>query len=165
MHQTMTRKLLPFLFCLPIALMAQRSPEEPAIMHPIVNLFKGMNKGDSALARQSFYENVNLQTVTKDKEGNVVLRTGDLDGFMKAIGTPHEPAWDEPIWNVKTAVDGDFAQVWASYAFYLGKEFHHCGVDAFHLIKTPDGWKIFNLVDTRQTEGCNVPTEIKARYK
>jgi len=56
--------------------------------------------------------------------------------------------------------------VWASYAFYLGKKFNHCGVDAFHLVKSEDGeWKIFHLADTGQKEGCNIPKKIGNQFK
>lgn len=63
-------------------------------------------------------------------------------------------------------MDGDFAQVWAKYAFYLGRQFSHCGVDAFHLVRNAqDEWKIFHLADTRQKEGCVIPKEVAERYK
>jgi len=52
-------------------------------------------------------------------------------------------------------MDGNLAQVWASYAFYRGNTFNHCGVDALHLFKVEDGqWHIFHLGDTRCTKGC-----------
>jgi hypothetical protein len=33
-------------------------------------------------------------------------------------------------------------------------EFSHCGVDAFILVLTEDGWRILSIADTRTTEGC-----------
>jgi hypothetical protein len=74
--------------------------------------------------------------------------------------------WSELIWSPKIEVDGNFAQVWAPYAFYVDKTFHHCGVDAFHLFKNAAGeWKIFQLSDTRQKEGCNVPKKVTIQLK
>jgi hypothetical protein len=45
----------------------------------------------------------------------------------------------------------------AEYAFYVGERLSHCGVDAFQLFKGPDGWRIFEIADTRRSEGCEEP--------
>jgi hypothetical protein len=66
---------------------------------------------------------------------------------------------------MKIQIDGDFAQAWCDYAFYVGHRFNHCGIDAFHLIREKDGWKIFHLADTRRKEGCHVPEEIQKKHK
>jgi hypothetical protein len=66
---------------------------------------------------------------------------------------------------VDIKIDGDFAQAWCDYAFYVGKNFSHCGVDAFQLHKTKEGWKIFHLADTRRRSGCVVPKEIEDKFK
>jgi hypothetical protein len=44
--------------------------------------------------------------------------------------------------------------VWTEYDFHLGDKFSHCGVDAFHLLKTSAGWKVVALSDTARREGC-----------
>ena len=70
------------------------------------------------------------------------------------------------IWDTKIQIDGNMAQAWAPYAFYVGKKFSHCGVDAFQLFKSTDGvWRIFHLADTRQKDGCNVPKKISEQFK
>jgi hypothetical protein len=88
-----------------------------------------------------------------------------LDGFLKAVGTPHPEVWYEEIWNLKIQIDGDFAQAWCDYGFYIGKTFSHCGVDAFHMHKGKDGWKIFHLADTRRKTECDVPKKIQDKHK
>lgn len=142
-----------------------QSKTDEAIQTPIKNLFLAMEKGDSALLRSAFHSDVTLITVL-EKEGKFTLRKEtDVQGFATAIGTPHADAYHEPIWEIKTEQDGNFAQVWAKYAFYLGNKFSHCGVDTFQLIKTESGWKIFYLADTRQKIGCNIPKEISKKYE
>ncbi len=143
----------------------QASPESDAIMAPINALFKGMHEGDSALVHSAFMNEVTFLSVFTGKNGKPVLRPEQLDAFLKAVGTAHPETWNEPIWDVNIQVDGNFAQVWAKYAFYLGKKFNHCGVDAFHLFKGEQGhWKIFHLADTRQREGCEVPTSVSDQF-
>lgn len=58
-------------------------------------------------------------------------------------------------------IDGPLASVWVVYAFYVDDPFSHCGVDAFHLVKLEDSWKIFHLVDTRRKADCEVPDDVK----
>ena len=146
--------------------LCQTSAESEAIMTPIKALFNGMNAGDSALIHSAFVNEVTFVSVFMAKNGKPALRPELLNEFLKAVGTAHPERWNEPIWDVKVEVDGNFAQVWAKYAFYLGKKFSHCGVDAFHLFKGEDGrWKIFHLADTRQKEGCEVPKSVSDQFR
>ncbi len=124
-----------------------------------------MSKGDSALVHKAFRDDVTFATIGLDKEGNTVFRRGELKSFLITMGTPRKEVYSEPIWDVRIEVDGNLAQVWASYAFYVDKNFYHCGVDAFQLVKENEEWKIFQLSDTRQREGCNIPKAIQDRFK
>ncbi len=135
--------------------------DKQAVMDVILRLFDGMRAGDSDMVRSVFYDQVEMYTSTTDKSGKPVLKKDDVEKFITAVGTPHDEVWDEPIWDYEVRIDGNLAQVWTKYAFYLGKQFSHCGVDAFHLTRTSDGWKIFHLTDTRQREGCEVPELIR----
>jgi hypothetical protein len=48
----------------------------------------------------------------------------------------------ERIWSPEVRVRGSIATVWAPYDFWTDGKYSHCGVDAFDLIRTQDGWKI-----------------------
>ena len=159
-------KPLPFLVILLCCTLAKaQSNAESAVMLPITRLFTGMNLGDSVMVRSAFAKEVTMGTITKDKSGNPIIRKSELTGFLKAVGSPHTEPWSEPIWDAKISIDGNLAQVWTKYAFYLGKKFSHCGVDAFHLIYDGKEWRIFHLVDTRQTNDCNIPDTISNQFK
>lgn len=145
---------------------AQSATGKDDIMVPVLALFKGMHAGDSAQVHGAFASEVTFVSIYIAKNGKPVLRKEPLDEFLNAVGTAHAETWSEPIWDVEVSVDGNFAQVWASYAFYLGKKFSHCGVDAFHLFRSEDGrWRIFHLADTRQREGCVVPVAVSDQFK
>jgi len=160
-------KAIPFLIILLGCTLAkgQSEADAAAVMKPITQLFMGMNLGDSAMVRSAFAKEVTMGSITKDKSGNPMVRKSELAGFLKAVGAPHAEPWSEPIWDAKISMDGDLAQVWTKYAFYRGKKFSHCGVDAFHLIYDGKEWKIFHLVDTRQTTDCDIPLAISHQYK
>lgn len=132
----------------------------------ITRLFKGMQLGDSAMVRSTFASDVQFVTIAYVQGGTSVRHVEKTAApFLKAVGTPHADAWNEEIWNLKVMVDGNLAQAWCDYAFYVGKKFSHCGVDAFLLHKENDGWKIFYLADTRRPAPCAIPNEIEVRYK
>ncbi len=160
-------KILVLLFSLWACIaQAQADIEGLAIMKPINTLFKGMNLGDSAMVHSAFTADATMARIGKDKEGKATLRREtSLSGFLKAVGSPHKEPWSEPIWGTRIEVDGDFAQVWTQFAFYAGKNFSHCGVDAFHLIKMEGAWKIFYLVDTNRKKDCNIPKSISDQFK
>lgn len=139
--------------------------QEEDVMQPIRSLFLAMETNDSTLAESVFYSNASLSTVIKDDDGNVKLRTSSTDKLVSAFGMPKENNWSEPIWNEQIKIDGELAQVWVEYAFYLGNEFSHCGADAFQLIKVDDNWKIFQLADSRRKTNCVIPEKISSRYK
>lgn len=145
---------------------AQPMAEQDLIMLPIHNLFAGMLVADSSKVHSAFVEEATLSTVTADKNGNPALRTSTLQSFFHAIATPHPEPWSEMIWDPEIKSDGNFAQVWVKYAFYVGKTFSHCGVDAFHLVKNQEGhWKIFHLADTRHKDNCEIPSSISKKFK
>ena len=154
------------LFAITPSSFGQQSAENDAIIKVVRRLFEGMEKGDSAIVRSAFAKEVTLVTMRRNKEDKTQLtRENSIDGFLKAVGTPHPDIWYEEIWNIKVQQDDSFAQVWCDYAFYVGNRFSHCGVDAFHLYKGDDGWKIIHLADTRRNNPCTIPADIQAKHK
>ena len=167
-NNTEMRQILGMLGCMVSSFtLAAQTAENVAVMKPINKLFEGMKQGDSSLVHEAFTKMVTMATIAIDKDGKSSIRhESTLDGFLEAVGTPHPEVWSEMIWDPKIEIDGNMAQAWTPYAFYVGKKFSHCGVDAFQLFKGSDGnWKIFHLADTRQKEGCNVPAKISEQFK
>jgi ketosteroid isomerase-like protein len=60
----------------------------------------------------------------------------------------------ERIWEPDVRVHGRVAVVWTPYDFWTDGRFSHCGIDAFTLLKAPDGWKISSIAYTVEPEGC-----------
>ena len=125
-----------------------------AIKQTINTLFDAMRKGDSTLLRSVFSGSMILQSLSNEKNGKPVLSTESVDGLVKDIGTPHAAVYDERVVYDAIKIDGDLACVWAPAKFYVGDQFDHCGVDAFQLIRTADGWKVFSLVHTTRKDNC-----------
>jgi hypothetical protein len=143
-----------------------QTTDEKAIREIIDNLWNGMQKGDSAMVHKSFADDPTFASIYRTKtDGPVLSRSETLSQFLNAVGSAHKETWFEETWDYKTDVNGDFATVWCSYAFYLDNSFSHCGVDAFHLHKDERGWKIFHLADTRQRLQCVIPDHIQKKHK
>lgn len=134
--------------------LAAQSTTEEEVLAPIHLLFDGMRAGDSSMVRAAFHPTARLQTTYTDKNGVPQIHTGDLEKFLIQIGSPHDQPLDEQIWAYEVKVEDNLASVWTPYTFYLGEQMLHCGVNAFQIAKTPDGWKIIQIADTRTKEGC-----------
>lgn len=155
------------LFLLMVSVLLNAQPSEEANVTEVINrLFTGMYNADSSMVRSVFAQEVTMATAFRNKEGIPMLkREYSINDFVKAVGKQQPEPLTEEIWNLKVHIDGDFAQAWCDYAFYIGNKFSHCGVDAFQLHKSQDGWKIFHLADTRRKERCEIPEGIEKKHK
>lgn len=151
------KNLLPIiLICFTIFLALPsyaQSEQEKEVIATIEQLFEGMRKGDSTLVGKIFAPEARLLTIVA-KEGEIDLHESSIEKFIQAIGTPHEELWDERISSYEIRMDDRLATAWTPYQFYLGETFSHCGVNAFHLYKSNEGWKIIEIVDTRRKTDC-----------
>lgn len=134
---------------------ASAQNDEAAIKQTITRMFDGMRLGDTAMIRSAFSSQGILQTVAKDKNGNVFVDSKPLDSFIIFIGRPHKETYDERIQFELIRIDGELAIAWTPYKFYVGDKFSHCGVDSYQLVKLNGQWKIQYLIDTRRKHNCD----------
>ncbi len=142
------------LLAIALPLAAQSAPDKDAILAVTARLFDGMRAGDSAMVRSTFHPSISSASAFIRQGTPTVQVEENMDGFVKAVGTPHDKVYDERVANPVVQQDGNLAAVWMDYTFYLGDQKSHCGVDAFLLAKDTEGWKIISLADTRRRENC-----------
>lgn len=121
----------------------------------IQQMFEGMKAGDSAKVSATFHASAALHTSSL-REGKPVFRTESIAEFLKSIASP-KPAgvvYDERILRYDVQIDDALASVWTPYQFYIGEKLNHCGVNAFHCVRTEQGWKITHITDTRRKDRC-----------
>jgi hypothetical protein len=156
--------LIATLAFLALPALSRAQSEEEQVRAAVDGLFDAMRAGDSTAFRAAFHPSARLATVVEQGERIELQVEESLDGFVQAVGTPHDQVWDERIDDVEISIDGRLAAVWAKYWFFIGDQFSHCGVDVFHLFKDADGsWRIFDLADTRRREGCGAAPESGSR--
>jgi len=131
--------------------------DREAVLAVVHTLFDGMRARDGAVVGGVFHESAQMfRTPQMGEDGTV--RGGSVAGFISAVGGGTE-VWDEPVWDPVIQVRDNLATVWVKYAFYLDGDFSHCGVDAFMMARTNEGWKIIALADTSQQEDCEMPPD------
>lgn len=129
------------------------SADRRAVIGVATGLFDAMRSRDAGALRALFHPSARLVTVARDEEGRTVARASTVDDFARAVGG-EGPYLDETIRDPEVRIDGDLAQLWTYYELRVDEAFSHCGVDAFQMVRTDDGWRIVHLADTRRREGC-----------
>jgi hypothetical protein len=129
-----------------------QTTEEDAVKEAVNHLFTAMQNGDTLRARLCFDASARMQTARINPQNKrTILDTQTLDDFMKQVAAVRTKNLriEERITSYEIRIDGPLAVVWASYEFYIDGKISHKGVDAFQLFKSPGGWKIIQLCDTR----------------
>jgi hypothetical protein len=127
------------------------APEREAIVATIQKLFDGMATRDTALLRSVVLSGA---VVIAQAAGSPTRRTTD-SAWISGLGAGKDRLL-ERWWNPTVHQHNTVAMVWTPYDFHINGKFTHCGVDAFTLVRTTDGWKIASITYTRETTGCPV---------
>ena len=131
----------------PVPRVQAQAAGEEAVVRVVHDLFDGMRQRDAAKIRGTFATGARLAGYNAERD---TVRYTTADRFAMNFDRI-ERVVDERIWDWDVHIDGNLATMWTKYDVLLDGDFSHCGVDAFQLFHTVDGWKIFHLADTRHT--------------
>lgn len=148
------KKYLLAIVLMTITAHVQAQSSEDSVKAVINQLFTSMRNADSMGVVNCFSEKNILQTIVRDKDGNISARSELLSNFGRSIAGLQKNAADERIEFETIKIDGPLASVWTPYKFYFNGNFSHCGVNSFQLLREKNGWKIHYLIDTRRKEPC-----------
>lgn len=130
------------------------------VKQAIEEFFEGFHKGDTTIMKKVIASKAILQTVAKNKEGNVKIGQTPIEKFLNAIhNRPADQKWDERLLSFTITANAQIANAWTPYEFYFNQKFSHCGVNVFQLYNDGEGWRIMHLADTRNREGCQNSSE------
>jgi hypothetical protein len=127
--------------------------EERAVIATVTKFLDGIRTRDTTLMRSTVAAGATLLPVG----GPTGLGApSTIDAIIERTGKGAGPGNDEPIENPKVQIDDQLASLWAYFTLTRPGEtkIDFCGVNLFSLRKGPDGWKIFQIANTRRTEGC-----------
>ena len=130
-----------------------QSPED-SVKTVINKMFTAMKNADAGGLKNCFADSMILQTITRNKEGKLVVKNDNPGDFIEFIKKEVPGNADERIVFDVVKVDGPLAIAWTPYHFSYKGQFSHCGVNSFQLVRFAGEWKIQYLIDTRRKLGC-----------
>jgi hypothetical protein len=135
---------------LPPSLRAQAAQD--SVVATVQEFFRAMTANDTAAMARVLKKDGQYYGTRQGPDSLMVFRMTNaayIEGMPRSRDT-----MVERMWNPLVQVHGPIAAVWAPYDIYRNGEFVHCGVDAFHLIRTPRGWQIAAILFTMEPTGC-----------
>jgi hypothetical protein len=135
-------------------MIVQAQTAEDSVKMVVNNLFKAMKNSDPVLLKSVFADSAILQTISKNKTGETIIRNEAIAEFVESISKLPAGAADERIIFDQVKIDGALASVWTPYKFFYNGNFSHCGVNSFQLVRFNKDWKIQYLIDTRRKNEC-----------
>ncbi|MEH6513468.1 MAG: nuclear transport factor 2 family protein [Maribacter arcticus] len=152
--------LLFFIFGLMNLVALAQTEEELQVKKSIIEFFDAFHAKDSIAMKKMVYPSILLQTIGVNNEGKSVLKTENFDDLVKSIiSIPDSTNFQERIKSYSIQTDGNMANAWTPYEFWINNEFHHCGVNSFQLFREENMWKIIYLIDTRRKSDCSALSE------
>jgi hypothetical protein len=143
-----------FLTFISFSVATKAQTADDSVKMAVNKLFDGMKNSDTVLLKTAFADSAILQTITRNKEGEVKIKNETVGAFATSISQLQKGDADERIVYDVIKIDGPLAIVWAPYKFYYKGAFSHCGVNSFQLVQLNGIWKIQYLIDTRRKKGC-----------
>lgn len=98
----------------------------------------------------SAYEDASLDRIMANRTDKSLPRpkksfSSSPRKFIEGIAKAAEPL-EETFENVRIDADEDVAQVWFDYSFKAGNYRENWGKEAWHMVRTDDGWKIASVI-------------------
>ena len=150
----MVRVILLFMLLVTTNVTAQMD-ETTKVKTAIDTFFEGFHKQDSLIIMKVVSNDIIMQSIGKNRDGDIKVRNQDFSKFLKSIASiPKDKTFEEKLLDYNIQVDGNMANAWTPYEFWFNGEFSHCGVNSFQLFKDNGHWKIIYLIDTRRKTDC-----------
>jgi hypothetical protein len=134
-------------------LVAEADPvERAAVLAVVEGFFDALEDRDPDAARDLLLPGGRFVSMRETEAG---MRMADQthEDFVAQLGSI-EVEMLERYWNPVVHIHRDIAMVWTPYDFFVDREFSHCGVDAFSLVRVDGRWRIATAVYTVETSGC-----------
>ena len=148
--------LLSLVLSLVVGISGQSTGKErEAVMKTMQAFFDTMAAHDVEGARRILQPQGRFHAMTM-KDGKPDVRAFANEEYFAQLQASKQKM-QERIWNPEVRINGLIANVSAPYDFWIDGKFSHCGVDAFDLIKTEEGWKIAGGVYTVESRCAPSP--------
>jgi Domain of unknown function (DUF4440) len=151
MKKTLALLVLTLALCACAAAQVSRKEGDRLSAVAVANkLFEAMRAKNAEAIRALFMPEGQLVAIDRPRTGTgpSTTRVFTPESFAKLIAESKAPEFNEKMSRFNVQIFGDMALVYGPYTFHVGDKFSHCGTNSFHLVRTPDGWKIANAAST-----------------
>ncbi len=142
------------LLCCSSGLSAQEKADHAAVQETIENFFEGMRQADTTLIGRTLHPAARLLRTANDEEGRPVVQATDFASFFERVASATQGQLDERITAYDIRIDQNLASAWTDFTFIFDGRLSHCGVNAFQLARSAEGWQIIQITDTQHRRGC-----------
>lgn len=125
-------------------------PERSAVLGTVQAFFDTMAAGDVEGARKILQPQGRFHAM-RMRDGKPDVRTFTNEEYFAQLQASKQKM-QERMWDPEVRISGLIATVWAPYDFWIDGKLSHCGIDAFDLIKTEEGWKLAGGVYTLESK-------------
>jgi hypothetical protein len=132
---------------------AQKADDTKDTVAVVNKMFAEMAAHNPAGIVALYTKEAQLAAVIKNKEGKSVTRTFPVEVFSKNFAEKKSEL-KEDMYAPEAKIFGDLALVYGRYVFFVDNKISHCGVNAFHLVRTDTGWLIAGASTTIEPQGC-----------
>lgn len=129
---------------------AQMAADREAVLKTVRAFFDTMTARDVDGARKILMPQGRFHAM-RIQDGKPDARAFSNEEYFSQLASSKQ-VMRERIWNPEVRIHGLIATVWAPYDFWIDGKFSHCGIDAFDLIRTEEGWKIAGGAYTIETK-------------
>ena len=139
---------------------AQKTDDSKDALAVISKMFTEMTNYNPPAIAALYMTDSNLTAIIKTKDGKSVIRAFTGEAFSKNFAEKKGEI-KEDMYAPEVKIFGDLALVWGRYVFFIDGKISHCGVNAFHLVRTDAGWRIANASSTIDAQGCTEQEKLR----
>jgi hypothetical protein len=151
----MNKTVLIFLLIAMFAASAftQKAGDSKEALAVVNKMFAEMEAHNPAGILALYTKEAQLAAVIKTREGKSVTRTFPVEAFSKNFAEKKNEI-KEDMYDPQVKIFGDLALIWGRYVFFVDGKISHCGINAFHLVRTETGWLVANASTTIDPNSC-----------
>lgn len=127
--------------------------EEEAVITAVRKFFSAMSARDTSATLEVLLAEGQYFSIREDSS-QISIRNTTHTEYLNKLATSKEN-WLEKMREPKVMVHDRVAILWTKYDFSRSGQFSHCGVDAFSLLKTAEGWKIVGFIYNVEPKVCD----------
>jgi len=136
-----------------VAAFAQKTDDAKDVLAVVNKMFAEMANHNPAAIAELYTKDSNLTAIIRKKDGKNAFAAFTGEAFSKNFAEKKGEI-KEDMYAPEVKLYGDLALVFGRYVFYVDGKLSHCGVNAFHLVRTDAGWRIANASSTIDATAC-----------